>query len=225
MKCYLVRHGQTVWNGENRLQGHSDIELNAVGLEQAKRLSAFFAARRASGEVLTALYASPLKRSIQTAQAIVESTGLTLRQDPALAESHLGSWEGLTPEEIDAKFDGAYQRWYRHPSQVTIPGAEPLEAFTQRVRGVFERIRAIENGREGLAAAKPRHGRGEARSVIIVTHGGVIASLLADWLNSDYDDILRRVVLNNGGVSAIECDIMPPYILWVNDTRHLTNHR
>ncbi len=216
MRCYLVRHGQTVWNGENRLQGHSDIELNAVGLEQARRVGAFFAARRASGERLTALYASPLKRSTQTAQAIVESTGLTLRQDPALAESHLGSWEGLTPEEIDAKFDGAYQQWHRQPSQVTIPGAEPLEAFTQRVRDAFERIRTTQNGREG--------------SVVIVTHGGVIASLLADWLNSDYDDILRRVVLSNASVSAIEWPLRSlseagPYVLWLNDTRHLTDDR
>ena len=209
MRCYLVRHGQTVWNGENRLQGHSDLELNAVGLEQARRVGAFFAARRASGEALTALYSSSLKRSVQTAQAIVESTGLTLRQDSALAESHLGTWEGLTPEEIDAKFDGAYQQWYRHPSQVTIPGAEPLETFKRRVQDAFERIRATENGREG--------------SVVIVTHGGVIASLLADWLKADYEDILRRVVLENAGVSAVDCDTMPPYIRWVNATQHLTD--
>ncbi|MBI4353958.1 MAG: histidine phosphatase family protein [Candidatus Omnitrophica bacterium] len=207
MKCYLVRHAQTVWNGQNRLQGHSDLELNDVGLEQAKRLGAFFAARRDAGEQFLALYTSHLKRSRQTAQAIVESTGLSLRQDADLAESHLGSWEGLTPEEIDAQFDGAYERWYRHPSLVTIPGAEPLETFKQRVRGAFERIRTTENGRQG--------------SVVIVTHGGVIASLLADWLNADYEDILRRVVFSNGGVSAIECHAMPPYVLWVNDTRHL----
>ncbi len=230
-----------MWNGENRLQGHSDLELNDIGLEQAKRLGAFFAARRASGEVLAALYTSHLKRSTQTAQAIAETTGLTLRPESALAESHLGAWEGLTPEEIDSKFDGAYQRWYRHPSQVTIPGAESLEAFTQRVRDAFERIRTTENGREDLASAKPglRSGEAgpsyalraterplrslvEAGSVVIVTHGGVIASLLADWLKSDYDEILRRVVLSNASVSAIECHTMPPYVLWLNDTRHLT---
>ena len=169
----------------------------------------FFALRRAEGEALTALYTSHLKRSAQTAHAIAEATGLTPRRESALAESHLGAWEGLTPEEIDAQFEGAYQRWYHRPSQVEIPGAEPLGAFTRRVRDAFERIRSAENGREG--------------SVVIVTHGGVIASWLAGWLKSDYDEVLRRVVLSNAGISAIEYGNSLPSILWINSTRHLTD--
>ena len=209
MRCYLVRHAQTVWNGENRLQGHADLELNDVGVEQAKRVGRFFALRRAEGEALAALYTSHLKRSAQTAHAIAEATGLTPHRESALAESHLGAWEGLTPEEIDAQFEGAYQRWYHRPSQVEIPGAEPLGAFTRRVRDAFERIRSAENGREG--------------SVVIVTHGGVIASWLAGWLKSDYDEVLRRVVLSNAGISAIEYGNSLPSILWINSTRHLTD--
>lgn len=207
MRCYLVRHAQTDWNGQNRLQGHSDLELNALGVEQAERVGRFFASRRAAGESLTALYTSHLKRSAQTAQAIADATGLRPRHESALAESHLGDWEGLTPEEIDAQFDGAYQRWYHRPSQVAIPGAEPIATFTRRVRDAFERIRAAQNGGGG--------------SVVIVTHGGVIASWLADWLKSDYDEILRRVMLSNAGMSTVECRFMPPCILSVNDTRHL----
>ena len=207
MRCYLVRHAQTLWNGENRLQGHSDLELNAVGRQQAERVGSFLKTCRSVSEPIRALYTSHLKRSLQTAQAIAHHVGLAPTVEPALSEIGLGTWEGLTPEEIDARFDGAYQRWRRCPSEVTIPGGEPIDRFRRRVHEAFHRMtsRADEGG-----------------ATVIVSHGGVIATWLAEWLGVDYDQVLRRVMLDNGSVSAVECRAHPPHILWVNAIQHLT---
>ena len=110
MRCYLVRHAQTVWNHENRIQGHADPPLSPLGLEQTKRLGEYFASRS-----IGALYTSQLTRSVQTAHAIASQTGLTPMFEPALAEILLGIWEGLTPEEVNARFGEAYETWRLTP--------------------------------------------------------------------------------------------------------------
>lgn len=203
MRCYLVRHAQTAWNHENRIQGHSDLPLSPAGLEQVKRLSNYFA-----GRPISALYTSQLARSLQTAQAIARQTGLSPTVEPALAEMHLGVWEGLTPDEVDSRYGGAYQRWRVTPSQVTIPGAEGLEQFRRRVRHTVGQILTTHR---------------DDGDVVIVSHGGVIAALFADWLNAGYDEVLRRLVLDNAGISALDCQVTPPCVLWVNATTHLAS--
>ncbi|MBI3319313.1 MAG: histidine phosphatase family protein [Candidatus Omnitrophica bacterium] len=201
--CYLIRHAQTTWNSENRIQGHADLPLSDAGHQQAERVGAYFADRS-----ITALYTSHLARSLQTALAISQTTGVSPTVEPALSEIHFGAWEGLTAEQVNAAYDGAYHRWRTNPSEVTIPGAELLESFRARVRMAVGRI---------LAA----HDEG---GVVIVSHGGVIASLFADWLLADYDALLQRLVVANAGISAVDCRTDPPSILWVNVTSHLTGN-
>lgn len=203
-RCYLVRHAQTCWNSENRLQGHSDLPLNPLGHQQAQRLAAFFASVRLRG-----IFTSPLTRSRQTAHAIVSGNGHQLIPviEAGLAEMHLGAWEGLTPEEVNARYAGAYDRWRIESSVVTIPSAEPLAAFRARARGAFDRI--VGDMADG--------------EYVVVSHGGVIAALLADVLRADYDALLRRLQLDNGGITAIECGWGTPYVLWVNATTHLSS--
>jgi broad specificity phosphatase PhoE len=204
-RCYLVRHAQTAWNHDNRLQGHSDLPLNSLGDQQAQSLAHFFASRHLSG-----IFTSHLQRSRQTAQAIAEGNGHRLTPVIAqeLAEMHLGAWEGLTPEDIDRQFNGAYEQWRTEPSSVRIPHAEPLEAFRGRVRRVLQQILS------GLADGKD----GE---YVIVSHGGVIAAVLADVLEANYDALLRRLRLDNAGITALACSVERPYVLWVNFTTHL----
>ncbi len=214
-RCYLVRHAQTVWNCENRIQGYSDVPLSPFGHEQAQRLAAFFASRR-----LTRIFTSPLQRSRETAVAIAAGPvtygrpashgagnghGVSPVVEPELAEMRLGAWEGLTPAEVDAKFDGAYQRWRTKPSSVRIPQAERLEAFRARVQRTLEKIL----------------GSLEGGDCVVVSHGGVIAALIADVLGADYDALLRRLRLDNAGITALECGSGAPHLLWVNSISHL----
>lgn len=219
-RYYLVRHGQTAWNSDNRIQGHSDLPLSPAGEAQAKRLGALFAARHLSG-----IFTSHLKRSHQTAVHIAAGNGhpFDSAQDGRaeqsrthghgvrpvierdLAEMHLGEWEGLTPEEVDARFAGAYQQWRDRPSAVCIPGAEPIEQFQRRVRQAMEKIVT---------------GSGDGEYVI-VSHGGVIAALLAEVLGADHDALLRRLRLDNAGVTALECGSAVRHVLWINATAHL----
>lgn len=201
-RCYFVRHAQTTWNGENRIQGHSDLPLSPLGEAQAKRLGAAFASRH-----LTSIFTSRLQRSRQTAAAIAAGNGHGVQPmvEQGLEEIHLGTWEGLTPEQIDAQFHGAYEQWRNRPSTVAIPGAEPLSAFQARVHAALERVRA--------ACGEGEH--------VIVTHGGVIAAMLADLLGAEFDFLLRRLRLDNAGVTAIELGSRVPHVLWINATEHL----
>ena len=242
MRCYLVRHAQTLWNTENRLQGHSNSPLTPLGREQAKRLREYFA-----GRPIRALYTSHLQRSVETAQAIAHGMKLSVAVDPGLAEIHFGPWEGLTAEEIDARFGGAYGQWHHAPSHVPIPGAESFESFRARVRRTVGQILSspVEPhgqtrgnrsdaprgantpptcpNRHSQRGPRPRPGPdgGVEGDIVIVTHGGVIAALLADWLGASFDQLLRRLALDNAGVTGCHYRMTPPHVLWVNDTRHL----
>lgn len=205
-RCYFVRHGQTLWNGENRLQGHTDQPLSPLGHAQAQRLGEFFASAHVQG-----IFTSGLQRSLQTAHAIASGNGhgVSPQVEQDLAEMHLGAWEGLTPEEIDARFHGAYQQWRTQPSGVRIPDAESVSVFRARVRGVVEKIRST-------------IGDGEH---VVVSHGGVIAAMLADLLGADYDQLLRRLRLDNAGITALEFGAATPHVLWINFTGHLQTPR
>ena len=277
MRGYLIRHARTSWNEANRLQGQADLPLSVGGRAQASCVGRHFAGRR-----IAALYTSPLARSRQTAEAIARETLATPIIEPALAEIHLGAWEGLTGDEVDSRYDGAFQRWRLRPSHVQIPHGEPLDAFRARARDVFARIAA--NHRYGAPRASPgslvarlrsaSYGEASASSrgdiapkqafhlppllrrneaaasqrrarpwpgfpaeadgapsassaeadegeVVIVSHGGVIAAWLADWLKADYDHVMQRLVLDNAGISAVDLHTLPPQVLWVNATTHL----
>jgi broad specificity phosphatase PhoE len=98
----LVRHGETDWNAEGRLQGHTDRPLNPYGREQAKKL-----AERLDGDSIAAVYASDLSRARETAEIVGERLGLTVVIDPDLREKNWGTWEGLTGSERDrVEFEG-----------------------------------------------------------------------------------------------------------------------
>ena len=201
-RCYLVRHAQTAWNFENRLQGHTDLSLDPTGRAQAERLGHAFAHHQ-----IASLTTSRLARSQETARAILAGNGhqVQVAVEPGLEEMHLGAWEGLTPREIDARYNRAYTHWARRSASIDIPGAETHAAFRARVRGAAARVLA-------------RCGDGEH---IVVSHGGVIAALLADWLDADYDALLRRLRLDNASITALDVSGDVPHVLWVNTDEHL----
>jgi len=93
----LVRHGETDWNAEGRLQGHTDTPLNDYGRRQAAAL-----AEQLAGDGIAAIYASDLSRARETAEIVGGRIGLPVSVEPDLREKNWGSWEGLTPKERDA---------------------------------------------------------------------------------------------------------------------------
>lgn len=150
----LVRHGETAWNTERRLQGHTDIPLNAHGIAQAHATAASLARER-----FDAAYSSDLARARQTAEAIAGRCRLTPAFDDRLRERHYGAFQSLTYDEARARYPDAYHRFEtRDPHFTLAEGGESLIQFAERVRATLETIA----------------GRHPGGSVLIVTHGGVL---------------------------------------------------
>lgn len=150
--CF-VRHGETDWNIELRMQGYIDLALNAKGEAQA-----LAAGRHFSGVQAVALYSSDLLRARQTAQPISEALRLPMVLCPELRERHFGRCEGLTFEEIADKFpEDAYAIRHRDPDYVSL-GGESRRQHQSRILGCID----------GLVREHP------GQTIVVVTHGGVL---------------------------------------------------
>ncbi len=155
-KLMVIRHGETAWNREKRMQGTTDTPLSGVGREQARAL-----ARRLAGRAFAALYSSDLARAWETARAIAELTGREAVADPRLQERRFGIFEGLTAEEIVARYPEEHARFASRDLDYAVPGGESAREFTGRCIGCLAEIA----------------GRHPGREVVVVTHGLVLDSL------------------------------------------------
>ena len=155
-KIVLVRHGETRWNVEQRIQGQGDSPLTDAGIEQARAIG-----RRLAREHFDRLVASDLGRTMQTAGEIAALTGHAVVADARLRERHFGAGEGLTYGEIDARYPGAFSRVREVDPDFAIPGGESRRQFHARVVAALEHL--------------AQEHRGEA--LVVVTHGGVLATL------------------------------------------------
>jgi len=149
----LVRHGETAWNAEGRVQGQTDIPLSAHGHAQAQ----------AAAEVLcrhdfTAAYASDLMRVRQTAEPSVRRLALPLTLDAELRERHYGIFERLLYTEVRARYPENYARFQSKDPDYDLEGGETLHGFYQRSLGAVQRIAARHPGEH----------------VLVFTHGGVL---------------------------------------------------
>jgi len=124
----LWRHGQTVWNFEDRFQGQTDIPLNETGVSQAERAARLLAALQPD-----AIFRSDLGRAAATAAPLARITGLPVTVDKDLRERHGGVWEGLTGPEIRARYPAEFQTW-------SPPDGETTAVVADRVCGALERI-------------------------------------------------------------------------------------
>lgn len=152
----LVRHGETDWNVESRFQGHADPPLNDTGREQARALADELARQR-----IDAVYTSDLARARETAAIVAARLGVDVVLRRELREIDVGEWEGLTWDDIDARFPNGRRRWEERGH-----GWERGESYDQLGERVVAALREI-------AAAHPG-GR-----VLVVGHGGTIRSARA----------------------------------------------
>jgi probable phosphoglycerate mutase len=155
-RVIAIRHGETAWNVDTRIQGQLDIPLNDTGRWQARRM-----AQALAHEPLQAIYASDLGRAHQTAGALAEATGLPVHADIGLRERGFGIFQGLTFKEIEARWPQESERWRKRDPDFGPEGGETLSAFYARCVSTAER----------LAAAHP------GETIALVAHGGVMDCL------------------------------------------------
>ncbi len=156
-RILAVRHGETPWNRETRLQGFTDIGLSELGQWQAQQL-----AQALREEPLAAIYASDLSRARDTAQAVADVQGHTVQTHPGLRERCFGQFEGHTWTEIETQWPEASQAWrQRVPDWAPPKGGESLIALSARVLGALN----------GIAE---RH---VGEQILVVVHGGVLDAL------------------------------------------------
>jgi probable phosphoglycerate mutase len=155
-RVIAIRHGETAWNAQARLQGQLDIELNDAGRRQARQV-----AEALADAGIDALYASDLQRSAQTSQAIAGRCSLTLQLDAGLRERHFGVFEGHTWAELDQRWPEAARRWRDRDVDFAPEDGETLVDFYARSVACAARLAA-------------RHPGG---TIALVAHGGVLDCL------------------------------------------------
>jgi probable phosphoglycerate mutase len=198
----LIRHGETDMNRELRFQGHVDVALNALGLEQARRLAA-----RLVGEKADALYASDLLRARQTAQPIAASLALQAVAEKGLREQSFGRIDGMRVDDIKEQHPEAWERWTRFEQDFAMPGGESTRQFHQRVMEAVYRLAMANAG----------------KTLVLVTHGGVLDMIYRTARSLGLDGP-RQSEIPNAGLNRIRVRKEGAIdILHWADTRHLAD--
>ncbi|HEX2531343.1 MAG TPA: histidine phosphatase family protein [Burkholderiaceae bacterium] len=192
----LIRHGETAWNVEKRLQGHLDIPLNRIGQRQAVALG-----RALQNEPLDAIIASDLQRAVQTAHAVAAPRGMPVHTDPGLRERCYGAFEGLLYTDIGTRYPEAFAAWRSRDLDIRFPAgahvAETLREFSERAVAAVTRV---VDGRN-------------YRKVALVTHGGVLecvyrAAMGIGFTHARDFDILNasinRVLWSGNGLQILQ---------------------
>ena len=163
-RLVLWRHGQTVWNAENRHQGQIDIPLNDVGREQARHAAQTLLAMKP-----THVIASDLERALETGRTLSDLAGIGLTVDERLRETYAGEWQGMTRDEIIAKYPADYAAW-GGDSEIRPGGGETRWEVSERV------VEAIESA---LVEIPP------GGTLVVASHGGALRSALGRLLGLD----------------------------------------
>ena len=198
-RILAIRHGETAWNVDARMQGQLDIPLNDTGRWQAHRL-----ALAVSDEDIAAVYASDLLRAFQTAQAVAKGCGRPIVTDIGLRERGFGVFEGFTFNEIEARWPQQSERWRRRDPDFAPDGGESLRDFYARSLEATTR----------LAAAHP------GETIALVAHGGVMDCLYRAASGLDLQ-APRSWQLLNASVNRLLLTESGLTLVGWNDTYHL----
>lgn len=155
-RILAIRHGETAWNVDGRIQGQLDVPLNDMGRWQVHRL-----ALAVADEDIAAIYSSDLLRALETAQAVSRGSGDPIVTDPGLRERGFGTFEGLSYAEINQRWPEMGERWRRRDPSFGAPGGETLTDFYARSVATAARLAALHPG----------------QTIALVSHGGVMDCL------------------------------------------------
>jgi broad specificity phosphatase PhoE len=196
----LVRHGETVWNQQRRIQGGgSDIELSEVGRKQAESLGLWL-----KGMEMNAIYSSPLKRALDTAQAIAGHHHLAVQVEPDLREIEAGELEGVAIAEFGASLSQFLLRWRQGQGSEKMPGGESVVDLANRAWPAIERI-------------IDKH---EGRIVVVASHYFVTVVIICRALGLPLNHI-ERIRVQNASVSTLDFGDNGACLVSLGDTCHL----
>lgn len=183
MILYCVRHGESDYNAQGRIQGQSDVPvLSELGQRQSEAVAAALA-----GLPIEAIYASPLRRAVQTAEAIARVLHVPIRTDPRLREIHVGVFQDRLRSDLEKNHAEALAEWLSGAPDFVIPGGESRSQLARRGREALEAIL-----RAGLAQA------------VVVAHGGVLVSTIKSLLGIPLQD--PPLALENGSITTLAAD-------------------
>lgn len=200
MKLILIRHGETYWNEERRVQGGgSDIELNDVGLRQAHKLASLL-----KNEKFAAIVSSPLNRAMATAKAIASYHQLRVEVANGLREIEVGEFEGLSLSDLKTTFSQFLMQWWQGGGSERLPQGESLIEMQQRS---WEAIDCL------LAEHKNE-------TVVVVSHYFVILAIIFKALDLPLK-YLTKFKVDPGGISILEFGNYGTRLVALNDTSYL----
>ena len=172
---YLIRHGETDWNYQQRYQGQQDVPLNATGIKQAQLTAEYL-----NGTNFTALYSSDLTRAVQTAQEISKIINLPIVTDSSLREINQGHWEGKLIKDVLATNGDEVRAVYQNPYTARKPGGESIAEVASRMYSFLD-------------SKVEKHNQ---QSIIVVSHGLAIATVLCKVRELPLEMAIRNIPEN-----------------------------
>lgn len=199
-RLYLIRHGATTLSAEDRFAGAVDVPLSDEGRAQAKLLG-----QRLAGTTLSALYASPLSRTVETAELVGAPQGLKPKLDAGLREIAHGHWEGLRRKDVEQNFGAEYEAWEEDPFTFAPPEGETGLAVMARALPVIREIVV-------------RH---PAQNVAVISHKATIRLLLSSLLGFDARGYRDRLDQAPACLNIVDFkDPVRARLMLYNDTSH-----
>ncbi|WP_077367612.1 histidine phosphatase family protein [Anaerosalibacter sp. Marseille-P3206] len=198
-KIYLVRHGQSEWNYQRKVQGQQDILLTELGKIQAKKLGS-----RLKNEEIDLIYSSDLKRAYETATIIGNELDKKVNKLECFREIAFGKWEGKTIEYLNETSEKEHDIWLRQPHKFNMEGAETLYQLQKRAMlGVNKVIDENPN-----------------KNILIVSHGATLKTIILGLLDIDIK-YYNKLTLGNVSLSIVEFRDYNRVLKLLNDTNHL----
>lgn len=199
MKLILVRHGETLWNRENRIQGRTDVELSDHGRKQIEKL-----AHAMQEEKIDVIYTSPLKRAYETARAIARFHKMDIKVEDDLRELNHGDFESLTLQELKESHGAFVRQWIEDPASVVMPNGESLPQVQKRA---WEVIRTIVDN---------------SKNALVVSHGMAIMTILCKVQGLSLSQG-RDVFVNMASKTVVEFENKQGVVKLFNDISHLND--
>ncbi len=196
---YIVRHGQTEWNIQGKIQGHKNANLTEDGLKQGDKV-----AERMASEKIDIIYSSDLDRARITAEKISKTTGAKLIVTEELREMNFGVWEGEFFKDVKVSDPDGYMKWMKEPENLNIAEGETLEILEKRMEKVINKIVA-EN---------------EGKNIVIVSHGTALKTLILHLLKMPLTNY-KNLAMDNVSLSIVEKRDYNNVLKLYNDTGHL----